>query len=112
MPETTPPHGRARTPDDAAAPYRLPRTVTPTTYHLTLEADLGAAVFAGQEEVELVVEEATDTIVCNAADLAIDRAAVELPGGDILDATVSLDEETERVTISLPSAPSRTIGAG
>jgi len=64
---------RTSTPDtglaaDSAA-YRLPTTVLPRHYRLTLEPDLGAATFAGDVEIDLSVEGATSSIVLNAAEL-------------------------------------------
>jgi puromycin-sensitive aminopeptidase len=82
------------------ADYRLPRTVTPIHYELTLEPDLEAASFAGSMRVDVDVHEVVDEIVINAADLQIDR--VELSGltGETLLATSSYDETTERVTLT------------
>src|SRR5271165_5469809 len=96
MPDT-PPSGRS---DE---PYRLPRTVTPLVYHLTLDPDLEAAVFSGDEMVELTVHEPTATVVLNAADLVITDASVESADGDLLVAEVTYDEKLERATFSLPS---------
>ncbi len=80
-------------PDDQ---YRLPRTVEPVVYHLTLEPDLHAATFSGAAEIWLDVHEPTDVIVCNAAELAITDAQV---GGRPV--AVELDAEAERVTFRL-----------
>ena len=48
---------------------RLPRAIRPIKYHLRLKPDLAAFTFRGWMKVELDVAEATDTIVCNAAEL-------------------------------------------
>ena len=48
---------------------RLPKAIRPTKYHLRLKPDLAAFTFRGWMKVELDVAEATDTIVCNAAEL-------------------------------------------
>jgi aminopeptidase N len=89
-------------------PHRLPRTVVPRRYDLTLAPDLDAATFAGHETVAVEVAEPTAEIVLNAADLEIDEA-VALPGdgeegddGVALVATVSLDAGAERATLSFP----------
>src|SRR6185437_12902511 len=91
----------AGTPDEA---FRLPRTVEPVTYRLTLVPDLEAATFAGTAEIDVVVHEATDTVVLNAAELTIDRVAVILADGTTRSATVALDDEAERATFTLEAA--------
>jgi puromycin-sensitive aminopeptidase len=82
-------------------PYRLPRQVLPRRYELTLTPDIPAATFAGEVDVDVVVHAATDEVVLNAIELEIDGAWVTA-GGERLDATVSLDDETERATLALP----------
>ena len=58
-------------------PYRLPRHVRPTRYHLMLEPDLVSATFQGRASIALTVLKETRVIVCNALKLAIDEAVVE-----------------------------------
>ena len=82
-------------------PYRLPRTVVPRRYDLTMEPDLASATFAGAEAVTLDVLEPVDEVVLNAAELEIDEAWLTGPDGDRLDATPSLDEASERLTLAL-----------
>ena len=48
---------------------RLPKAIRPIKYHLRLKPDLAAFTFRGWMKVDLDVAEATDTIVCNAAEL-------------------------------------------
>jgi puromycin-sensitive aminopeptidase len=90
-------------------PYRLPRTVVPRRYDLTLEPDLPAATFAGTVAVGVDVVEPTATVVLNAIELEIDEATVELPDGRRLDARTELDEKAERATLllaeELPAGP-------
>jgi puromycin-sensitive aminopeptidase len=81
--------------------YRLPRTVIPRRYELTMEPDLDAATFTGAEAVAVEVVERTDTVVLNAAELVVDEAVVERPDGGRLDATVSVDAAAERLTLRL-----------
>jgi aminopeptidase N len=91
--------------DNPDNPHRLPRTVRPRRYDLTLEPDLDTATFAGEETIEVEVVEPTAEIVLNAAEIEVDEASVELPGdgGDAKPATItlSLDEEAERLTLRL-----------
>jgi len=92
-----------RAPDAAPdEPYRLPRSAEPRRYTLCLAPDLPSATFEGTAEIELEVLEPTDRLVCNAADLAIHAAVVTLGDGSSRPADVTLDEDAERVTFSLP----------
>jgi aminopeptidase N len=88
-------------------PHRLPRAVHPVRYDLVLEPDLDRASFTGTADVALAVDEATDELVCNAAELDLTSAVVTLDG---IEASVpwTIDEEHERVTFALPS----TVAAG
>jgi puromycin-sensitive aminopeptidase len=91
-------------------PHRLPPTVRPRRYDLTLEPDLDTATFAGEETIEVEVVEPTAEIVLNAAEIEIDEASVELPGkAKPATITLSLDEEAERLTLrldqELPAGP-------
>ena len=82
--------------------YRLPRTVRPTRYVLTLEPDIAGATFSGQEAVSVEIVEPVEEIVLNALGLEIDEAWIErAEGGERRDATVTLDETTERAHLAL-----------
>jgi puromycin-sensitive aminopeptidase len=89
-------------------PHRLPRTVVPRRYDLTLEPDLDAASFTGSEVVAVDVVEPTAEVVLNALDLEIDEATVSVDGEE-LTASVALDEKAERATLTferpLPAGP-------
>ena len=80
-------------------PHRLPRTLLPRRYDLTLEPDLGAATFSGAETVAVDVVEPTAEVVLNAVDLEIDEATADV-GGERLVAAVALDEANERATLT------------
>jgi puromycin-sensitive aminopeptidase len=90
-------------PDSAAHdPYRLPRTVAPRRYDLTLSPDLDHASFAGEARIQVDVLEPVTEVVLNA--LELDIASAELIADDdgaSLAGVVALDPETERATISL-----------
>jgi puromycin-sensitive aminopeptidase len=82
--------------------YRLPRTVVPSRYELTITPDLDAATFNGEERVAVEVIEPVDEIVLNADEIAIDDAWLEpADGGPRREAAVTLDSETERARLSL-----------
>jgi puromycin-sensitive aminopeptidase len=82
------------------AAYRLPTTVLPRHYRLTLAPDLEAATFSGDVDIELSVESATSSIVLNAAELEI-ASAILSPGGgaDRAAASITVDEDEERAVL-------------
>ncbi len=84
--------------------YRLPRTVLPRRYELTLEPDLGQATFAGTEVITVDVVETTDEIVLNALELSVDHVWVEGAGEHRVDAEMSLDDDDQRLTLRLTEA--------
>jgi puromycin-sensitive aminopeptidase len=75
-------------------PYRLPRSVVPSRYTLTLEPDLESASFAGTVDIEVAVNDPVEQIVLNAIELDIARVTV-----DGTARRFRLDEPTERLTI-------------
>ena len=77
-------------------PYRLPRSVAPRRYDLTLEPDLKRASFTGHVDIQVEVLEPVSEIVLNA--LELDISSAEVAGVGV--GTVVLDESTERATIS------------
>lgn len=83
-------------------PHRLPRTAVPSRYDLLLEPDLAAATFRGHVVIRLELTEATDTLVCNTAELVVASAEARTPTGDVR-GTATLDEATERCTITFPA---------
>jgi len=80
---------------DKALEYRLPSTVTPDRYDLTLTPDLSAFTFTGEEWVAVKVHQATSEVVLNALELEIDSAVAER-GGKSLTARVELEPARER----------------
>ena len=72
-------------PDDTQSRYRLPKTVTPSHYDLTLEPDLVNFTFAGTEEISMSVSETTDVFVINSIEIEIDEAWVSVSDGSRTD---------------------------
>ena len=81
-------------------PYRLPRSVIPTRYTLTLEPDLAAATFSGTVDIEITAGQPTDRIVLNADELDIASVTV-----NDASATFELDPKTERLIVNAPVEP-------
>src|SRR5829696_6700498 len=81
-------------------PYRLPRTILPRRYEVTLEPELAAATFSGDVRIDIDVTERVEQIVMNAIEL--DIKAVTVDGAVV---AFSLDEDTERLFIEAPLEP-------
>jgi aminopeptidase N/puromycin-sensitive aminopeptidase len=78
---------------------RLPQTVRPESYALTLTPDLKAATFSGVETIELTVTEPTGAVTLNAAEIAFQSVSVTAAGKE-QKAEVALDKEKEQATFT------------
>jgi puromycin-sensitive aminopeptidase len=76
-------------------PYRLPRTVLPRRYDVTLDPNLSTAAFSGSVTIEAEVVNPTREVVMNAKELTVSSVSV-----NGVDSSFSLHEETERLVIS------------
>ena len=74
----------------------------PRRYDLSLTPDLAAATFSGEVDVDVEVAEPTAEVVLNAIELEIDEAWITV-GTARHDATVTLDEASERATLTVPT---------
>ncbi len=79
----------------AAHPGRLPGGAEPRHYEISLEPDAAALTFKGRTTIDIAVQRATDTVVLNAADLAISSARVD---GNTVGA-VALDAAAQTATL-------------
>ncbi len=94
---------------DIANPYRLPRTVTPSRYDLTISPDLHGRPFVGRVTVTVAVHQPLAEIVCNASEVTVHQAWVVDSSGARSQATsIQHDADTERVTLTLD----RTVAVG
>jgi puromycin-sensitive aminopeptidase len=85
--------------------YRLPRTVVPSRYDLTLEPDLDAGRFSGVVVADVRVAEPVTEVVLNANELSLEEASVSSPDGRRVEvAKILLDHELERATLELSEA--------
>lgn len=80
---------------------RLPTSVVPSHYTITLRPDLVAHTFSGQCIVKVDVKEPVKSITCNSSNLVVSNATVEPKDSDSIAATVVLDQEQETVTLGL-----------
>ncbi len=98
-----PPASRAAWPalDPPIDPHRLPRSVLPRRYDLTMSIDVDGGGFSGTAVVEVDVVEATQHIVCNSLDLQIDEVVVEAEGSRLEVVDVRTDPGSERLAARL-----------
>jgi aminopeptidase N/puromycin-sensitive aminopeptidase len=80
---------------------RLPSSVRPQHYSLTLTPDLKAATFTGAEDIDVTLAEPTGAITLNAHDLTFSSVKIAAAGKSQT-ATVSLDKEKEQATFTVP----------
>ncbi|XP_043910903.1 puromycin-sensitive aminopeptidase [Protopterus annectens] len=84
---------------------RLPTTVIPINYGLSLKPDLIDLTFEGKLEASVKVEIATSQVVMNCADIDIITASFTPEGGEEIQATgFNYQNEDEKVTLSFPSS--------
>jgi puromycin-sensitive aminopeptidase len=82
--------------------YRLPRTVVPSRYDLTLEPDLDAGTFDGAVAVAIEVLEPVTEIVLNANELRLGDATLTAADGRAIEISKILtDDDAERATADL-----------
>jgi aminopeptidase N len=81
---------------------RLPTTVRPQHYSLTLTPDLKAATFTGSETIDVTLAETTNSITLNAHDLAFKSVKIDAAGKK-QPATISLDKEKQQAIFTVPS---------
>ncbi len=81
---------------------RLPATVLPEHYSLTLMPDLKAATFRGVESIDVVLKEPAKTITLNAAEIAFQSVTVAA-SGNVQTATVKLDDDKQQATFIVPN---------
>lgn len=80
---------------------RLPRTVFPTHYKLTLAPDFTTDRFNGEAIIEVSVQQPARQIVLHAMEIEFKEARIE-SAGSVQKAAVQLDPEAETATLSVP----------
>ena len=85
--------------------WKLPTTVRPTLYTLTLEPDLDNFTFTGSETIAIVVDEPTSAIKMNSAEIAVQSATLTLSdGSERQPEAITFDEEKETVSFDFADA--------
>jgi aminopeptidase N/puromycin-sensitive aminopeptidase len=85
-----------------ASAQRLPATVLPEHYTLTLTPDLKAATFSGVESLDVTVKAPVNSITLNSAEIAFQSVTVTA-GGHEQTGAVSLDAEKQQATFTFPA---------
>ena len=79
---------------------RLPDTVVPESYDLTLEPNLANATFSGEEVIRVAVTKPSATITLNSAELEFQQANITA-GGTNQTATTSFEPKSEQATLTV-----------
>jgi len=79
--------------------FRLPTTIVPERYQIRLMPDLKSWTFTGEETVSVQVQEPTDKIVLNAAELQFQAVSLSDGRGKALTGNVSVDAENEQTVL-------------
>jgi aminopeptidase N len=89
---------------------RLPKTVVPSHYQLSLDPDINGQKFSGEETIDIQIEQATNEITLNSLGLDISLAEVTA-GGATLPAQVAYDQPSEMVKLAfakpVPAGPAK-----
>jgi len=88
-------------PTRSATAQRLPDTVRPEHYTLSLTPDLKAATFSGVETIDVTLAEPASAITLNAAEIDFQSVSVTA-GGKQQTATATQDKTKEQATFTFP----------
>ena len=77
----------------------LPETARPSKYRIKLQPDLKNFTFDGEQSVDLLILEATSTIVLNSIDLEIGNTALHANGTTLTSKSVTIDKDAETATL-------------
>jgi aminopeptidase N/puromycin-sensitive aminopeptidase len=85
-----------------AGAQRLPVTVQPEHYTLTLTPDLKTATFSGVESIDVSIKAPVNSITLNSAEIAFQSVTITAAGRQ-QSAVVSLDAEKQQATFTFPA---------
>ena len=77
----------------------LPETARPSKYRIKLQPDLKNFTFDGEQSVDLLILEATSTIVLNSIDLEISNTTLHANGTTLSSKSVTIDKDAETATL-------------
>ncbi|PFX27024.1 Puromycin-sensitive aminopeptidase [Stylophora pistillata] len=83
---------------------RLPTSVLPKNYKLTLTPNLSEFTFAGEEVIDVEVQQATDKVTMNCLDIVVKSANFSASGSTVNSTEITYSKEDETTTISFPSS--------
>ena len=78
--------------------YRLPKTIIPSYYSITIEPDLENEKFSGSEIISIEIKEKINTIKLNSIGLKIDTA--EIISDELKSESITEDKEHETISIN------------
>jgi len=81
--------------------FRLPGTVVPTHYRLTLEPNLKNLTFIGSVEIDIIVREKTDTVMLHAKEIGVTAASVKRGGNEVPIRAVQQDIKKMELSLDL-----------
>ncbi|XP_037536032.1 leucyl-cystinyl aminopeptidase [Nematolebias whitei] len=81
------------------AKFRLPRSIHPLSYELTLTPDLDKMTFTGRAVINMSVLHNTKRIVLHAANLSISKATFKLGDGQTVDVTVLERNSQQQIAV-------------
>ena len=85
------------------APGKLPKTVVPIDYDISLRPDLSTLTFTGDESVRIRVRTATSTIVVNTHDMTVSRALLD--GHPVAAIATDNDKQVTTFSTGAPVSP-------
>ncbi|CAF3597619.1 unnamed protein product [Rotaria sordida] len=79
---------------------RLPQSIVPTHYDLTIQPYLDTFKFNGDVNIHIKVKEPTNNIVLYAAELEVDNAKLKSTSNNEQEGKIDYDKEGERITVN------------
>jgi aminopeptidase N len=93
--------------DFETTPGRLPKTVVPTDYRVTVTPDATAKTLHGTESIALQVRRPTGRIVFNSHDITITEARFD--GAPVANVLTENEKQLTTLTLASPAAPGRHV---